>query len=55
MKWQKCEKHKEEMQKAHRHSIEHGAYFLVTREDDELAGWVQVDKSVDWVTMKEIG
>lgn len=49
------EHHKEEMQKAYRHSIEHGAYFLVAREDDELAGWVQVDKSVDWITTKEIG
>ncbi|MDX8346243.1 GNAT family N-acetyltransferase [Rossellomorea sp. YZS02] len=49
------EKHKEEMQKAYRHSIEHGAYFLVAREEDELAGWVQVDKSVDWITMKGIG
>ena len=49
------ENHKEEMHKAYRHSIGHGAYFLVAREDDELAGWVQVDKSFDWVTMKEIG
>ncbi|WP_064091671.1 GNAT family N-acetyltransferase [Rossellomorea aquimaris] len=49
------EHHKEEMHKAYEHSIKHGAYFLAAREEDELVGWVQVDKSVDWVTGKEIG
>ena len=37
------------------HSIKHGAYFLAAREEHELVGWVQVDKSVDWVKGKEIG
>ncbi len=47
--------HKEEMHKAYEHSIKHGAYFLAAREQDELVGWVQVDRSVDWITNKDIG
>ena len=49
------ENHKEEMIKAYEHSKKFGAYFLAARSSGNLAGWVQVDKSTDWVTGKEIG
>ncbi|MCA1057038.1 GNAT family N-acetyltransferase [Rossellomorea aquimaris] len=49
------EHHKEEMIRAYEHSRNFGAYFLAARTDGKLAGWVQVDKSGDWVTGKEIG
>lgn len=49
------ESHKEEMIKAYEHSKKFGAYFLAARSSGKLAGWVQVDKSTDWVTGKEIG
>ncbi|MGR3766537.1 N-acetyltransferase family protein [Rossellomorea sp. NS-SX7] len=49
------ENHKEEMIKAYEHSKKFGAYFLAARSSGKLLGWVQVDKSTDWVTGKEIG
>jgi ribosomal protein S18 acetylase RimI-like enzyme len=49
------ENHKEEMIKAYEHSKKFGAYFLAARSSGKLAGWVQIDKSTDWVTGKEIG
>ncbi len=49
------ENHKEEMIKAYEHSKKFGAYFLAARKEGQLAGWVQVDISTDWISGKEIG
>lgn len=45
----------EEMIASYQNSLEHGAYFLVARTEDDLIGWVLVDRSLDWFTHKEIG
>ncbi|WP_423409380.1 GNAT family N-acetyltransferase [Heyndrickxia sp. MSNUG] len=45
----------EKMIASYQDSLENGAYFLVARTDDDLIGWVLVDRSLDWFTHKEIG
>lgn len=50
-----ADNHKEEMISAYMDSLEHGAYFLVARNEESLLGWVLVDRSQDWFTHKEIG
>lgn len=44
-----------EMIASYQNSLEQGAYFLVARTEDNLIGWVLVDRSLDWFTHKEIG
>ncbi|WNF23779.1 GNAT family N-acetyltransferase [Mesobacillus jeotgali] len=46
---------KEKMIASYKDSLEHGAYFLVARSQESLAGWVLIDRSLDWFTHKEIG
>ena len=50
-----ADNNQEEMIAAYQNSLEHGAYFLVARTEDDLIGWVLVDRSMDWFTQKEIG
>lgn len=45
----------EKMIASYQDSLEHGAYFLVARTEDDLIGWVLIDRSMDWFTHKEIG
>lgn len=47
--------HQEEMMKAYENSLNHGAYFLVGLESEEVVGWVLIDKSIDWFMGEEIG
>ncbi|MEH7884195.1 GNAT family N-acetyltransferase [Bacillus sp. JJ1609] len=50
-----ADNNQEEMIAAYQNSLEHGAYFLVARTEDDLIGWVLVDRSMDWFTHKDIG
>jgi ribosomal protein S18 acetylase RimI-like enzyme len=50
-----ADNNQEEMIASYQNSLEHGAYFLVARTEDDLIGWVLVDRSLDWFTHKEIG
>ncbi|MGA9226121.1 MAG: GNAT family N-acetyltransferase [Mesobacillus sp.] len=50
-----ADNNQEEMIDSYQNSLEHGAYFLVARTEDDLIGWVLVDRSMDWFTHKDIG
>ncbi|MCP8969544.1 GNAT family N-acetyltransferase [Ectobacillus ponti] len=46
---------RDKMISAYEHSFRFGAYFLCAKEADMLAGWVMIDKSMDYLTGEEIG
>jgi ribosomal protein S18 acetylase RimI-like enzyme len=50
-----ADNNQEKMIDSYQNSLEHGAYFLVARTEDDLIGWVLVDRSMDWFTHKDIG
>jgi ribosomal protein S18 acetylase RimI-like enzyme len=40
---------------AYEHSAKYNAYFLCLMDEETLVGWVQIDKSFDYLTGDEIG
>ncbi|KAA0549539.1 GNAT family N-acetyltransferase [Bacillus sp. BGMRC 2118] len=51
----KADDNQQKMIEAYEHSIKHGAYFLCLMNETQLIGWVQIDKSFDYLTGNEIG